>query len=655
MDLTENPWRMQSHRVVVLLVVGVLTAGCAIRGTQSAQSRHVPLPPLATAASSASPMTLPNGRESMYDLVNQGTLEAANDLLNNVWDISRYKPATLPAALTWKEDPYHDNYWRFQFYSLRPTSNLLWAYYTTHQQKYLDKLISVLRSFTAYDATNPPRDRTRLDYKHGAAFRAMVLVDDYVKLRRSNVLPPDLDAAMSKSIEKLGDFLADPVNFDAGYNHGFTEASALLLVAANFPAFPESATWQPLATSRLTELMQTTVGADGVEIERSPFYHFYVFDFALQVENWATANGVALPAAFTQQVQRMVPYATDIVWPNGQVPLIGSSVRLKPAGFASLYAGIAKTDPHFQYVASGGAAGSPPSDPAVLFSTSGQIVLRSRPQNGVPYADSSQLVMNAGKPSTDHAHLDALAFAYYSGGTVVLPDSGLDTYAPGTTFDYFHGTSAHNTVMIDGANQGAGPVSAGLVTSGSGWQYASASAALTKGVTQKRSVVMLGRNLVLVIDSLTSTASHDYQQLWHVFPGAGLTIDGTTAHVSTAHDVPAMQIVQAKTPSVRVKTYYGNTNPMQGWYSDQYGKVQKNHVIGYAQNASTTYFVTLIATGDDAAQPATISGKVVGSDAQATVCAADTTASVSISGMASAGEQVKVDEHAAKGECSYGS
>ncbi|MGH8890021.1 MAG: alginate lyase family protein [Acidothermaceae bacterium] len=644
-----------AYRVVASCAVMLLIAGCATRGTRRMQSRHVPLPPLATAASSTNPTTLPIGRESMYDLVNQGTLKGANDLLDNVWDISRYKPATLPATLSWKEDPYHDNYWRFQFYSLRPTSNLLWAYYTTHQQQYLDKLISILRSFTAYDATNPPRDRTRLDYKHGAAFRAMVLVDDYVKLRRSNVLPPDLDAAMSKSIEKLGSFLANPTNFDAGYNHGFTEASALLLVAANFPSFPESATWQPLATSRLTELMQTTVGADGVEIERSPFYHFYVFDFALQVENWAKANGVTLPVSFTQRVQSMVRYATDIVWPNGQVPLIGSSVRLKPAGFANLYAGIAKTDPHFQYVASGGTAGSPPSDPAVLFSTSGQIVLRSKPQRGVPYVDSAQLVMNAGKPSTDHAHLDALAFIYYSGGTVLLPDSGLDTYASGTTFDYFHGTSAHNTVVIDGSDQGAGNVSAGLVTAGSGWEYASASAGLTNGVVQKRSVVMIGRNLVLVIDALTSVASHKYQQLWHLFPGAGVTVDGTTAHVSTAHDVPAMQIVQAKNPSSDVSTYYGNTNPMQGWYSDQYGKAQQNHVVGYAQNADTTYYVTLIATGNDAAKPASVTGKVVGSNAQAAVCAADITASVSISDMASAGERVKVDEQAAKGECGNGS
>lgn len=654
MGLTEKP-RRTPRRLLVLLTVGALTTGCAIRGTANAQSRHVPLPPLATAVGSAAPAGLPNGRESMYDLVNQGTLKDANDLLDNVWDISRYKPATLPANLTWKEDPYHDNYWRFQFYSLRPTSNLLWAYYTTHQQKYLDKLISILRSFTAYDATGPTLDRTRLDYKHGAAFRAMVLVDDYVKLHRSNLLPADLDAAMKKSIEKLGNFLANPINFDAGYNHGFTEASALLLVAANFPSFAASATWQPLATTRLTQLMQTTVGADGVEIERSPFYHFYVFDFALQVENWAKANGVAMPAAFTQRVQSMVRYATDIVWPNGQVPLIGSSVRLKPAGFASLYAGIEKTDPHFQYVVSDGASGSPPSDFAALFSTSGQIVLRSKPQKGVPYADSAQLAMNAGKPSTDHAHLDALAFAYYSGGTVLLPDSGLDTYAAGTTFDYFHGTSAHNTVTVDGADQGPGPVNAGLVTSGNDWQYASANASLTKGVTQKRSVLMIGRNIVLVIDSLTSDASHKYQQLWHLFPGAGLTIDGAAAHVSTSHDVPTMQIVQAKQPSTTVKTYYGDTNPMQGWYSDQYGKVQKNHVVGYTQTANSTYYVTLIVTGDDAAQPASVIGKVVGNDAQATVCTADTSAAVTISAMASQGERVKVDEKAAKGTCSDGS
>ncbi len=175
------------------LIIAVFTSGCAAQESARNQAASaVPLPPRASAA--AAP--LPDGREAIYDLVNTGDLATANDLLNNIWDIPRSKPVTLPTPLTWTEDPYNDQYWRFLFYSLRPTANLLWAYYTTKQKKYLDKLLEILTSYTAYDATNPAHDKTKLDYPHGAAFRAMILVNEYVKLQASGDLPPQLAIAM---------------------------------------------------------------------------------------------------------------------------------------------------------------------------------------------------------------------------------------------------------------------------------------------------------------------------------------------------------------------------------------------------------------------------------------------------------------------------
>lgn len=366
----------------------------------------------------------------MYDLVDTGTLSAANDLLNNVWDVPRYAPVTLPTPLTWSEDPYQQTYWRFLFYSLRPTSNLLWAYYTTRQSEYLTKLLSILQSFTAYDAANPPLNPNTLDNPHAAAFRTMILVDDYVKLTRSGVLPGSLAAALRASIAKLGDFLAQPRNYQGTYNHGFTEGAALLLIAVNFPELAPAAQWRQLALTRLSTLMKTTVGADGVEIERSPFYHFYVFDFALQLQAWSVRAGVALPTVFNTSVATMVRYSTDIIWPDGQIPLIGSSVQLEPGGDSSLYGALEKAYPQFAFALTGGKTGTPPDDRATLFPTSGQIVMRSPISTQEPYSNNSQLVLNGGPPSTQHSHLDALAFTYYSVARCCCPTPGWTPTAP---------------------------------------------------------------------------------------------------------------------------------------------------------------------------------------------------------------------------------
>lgn len=601
---------------------------------------------------------MPASPAAMYRIADEGNLAAANDMVNNVWDVPRSAPVKLPdpAELTWGEDPYHDAYWRFQFYSLRPTSNLLWAYETTKKPVYATTLVAILRSFANYDATNPPLDRTRLGYKHGAAFRAMILTDDYVRLSSAGVLPPDVATMLRTSIAKLAVFLANPINYDGTYNHGFTEAAALLLVAVNFPGLQGVATLKQLAMTRLTALMENTVGSDGVEIERSPFYDFYVFDLALQVEDWAALSGVDLPVEFTDRVASMVRYATDIIWPNGQIPLIGSSVQEKPAGNGNLYAPLEKAYPEFAYALSAGAAGTPPADRATLFADSGQVIMRSPIGPSAPYADTSQVVLNDGSASTPHSHLDGLAITYYTDGLVLLPDSGLDTYAPGTTFDFFDGTSAHNTVLVDGKDQGSGLLEPGLVTSGSTWEYASGSAELVGGVTQKRSVLLLGRNLLLVVDSESSTAAHTYQQLWHLFPGAHVVMAGQTAEVSTSTDAPVLSITQASVPGTEsVQSYYGNTNPMQGWYSPVYGQVSKNHVVGYSQTGTVATYLTLLATGGNALHPADVSGTVdtATGAVRAQVCGADSSAVVTITNQGEPDETVAVTP--STHGCSHGS
>ena len=93
----------------------------------------------------------------------------------------------------------------------------------------------------------PTFDRSRFDNEHAAAFRALVLVNTLGKLRRSGDMPPDLDAELLASLDRLGAFLADPRNYQGEHNHGFSEAAALLAVAENLPGLPGAPAWRDLA------------------------------------------------------------------------------------------------------------------------------------------------------------------------------------------------------------------------------------------------------------------------------------------------------------------------------------------------------------------------------------------------------------------------
>ena len=87
------------------------------------------------------------GQETLFDFLEEGHVETADSLLDNWIPISRFEPIKVEGSLTWEEDPYQEPYWRFQFYSLRFTSSLLYAAKETEDPKYYDKLIETVESF----------------------------------------------------------------------------------------------------------------------------------------------------------------------------------------------------------------------------------------------------------------------------------------------------------------------------------------------------------------------------------------------------------------------------------------------------------------------------------------------------------------------------
>jgi hypothetical protein len=377
--------------------------------------------------------------ENIYEALSQGAVSVADKLLENRWNLgSRFPIATLPDPLTWTEDPFADPQWRFLFYSLKPTSNLLYAYDTTRDVKYRDKLVSILESFAAYDASRPvgpPYDRTRFDHRHGAAFRAMVLVNTLVKLERSGDITPALAESLKAAIARLGTFLAIAMNFDPEYNHGFTEAAALALVAANFPDLPKAPSWQATALDRLSSLMLNSVDGDGVELENSPFYHFYVLSLAYQIDRWARRYGIPLPEGFQTTLTSMVSYATFVLQPDGSIPLAGASVELGVDNLdPAVYSDLAKEFPEFAYVYTLGASGTAPTERVVLFPASGQAFLRSGFGTGpADVAQETHIAFNVGKWRTSHSHLDVLGLDYYAAGARQLATRACTPTTPGRT------------------------------------------------------------------------------------------------------------------------------------------------------------------------------------------------------------------------------
>jgi hypothetical protein len=604
---------------------------------------------------------LPDGKEVIYGFLSEGTVAIADEALGDVWDIGSRDPTVKLSPITWTDDPF-DRYWAFIFYGLRPLSNLLYAYYTTGNTAYRDKLLEVIRSYDAYEVQRGATMNPLLDDPHTASFRAMMLVNIYGKLSRSGDLPDDVAGGMLASIEKVSAFLALDANFQDHENHGFNEAAALLSAAVNFPQMPSAAAWQALALSRLQTLSRDTIDADGVEIENSPFYQFYVLSAVVQDAKWMSTYGVPKPDGFDARVASMFDYATYSTQPDGYVPLLGASVTLDVNKlYPKIYdadaldglAGIEAMAPAFTFVRELGASGTAPTVLNKRYPVSGQSFLRSGFGSKSDCVDQTWISFNVGNYRSAHNHFDALGITYYANGKALLPDSGLYEYgsssAPEPLTTYFWGTRAHNTVVVDGADQplSAAPlVVGGAVIERDGWLYQSGGHDLYPGVSHRRSVLLLARDVSLFLDQLESASPHDYAQTWHFEPDA--TVVATDLDLAAADSKGNAELAlhqAAVTAGTTLSLLDGQDGAViQGFFSDEYGHKVPNYAAEYHVNATQAGFATLLASGKYASAAATVSAAYDFSRnaVSATVCADDVQVDVVVTNQAADAESVTV-------------
>lgn len=586
-----------------------------------------------------------SGPEGIYSEFDEGDKRTADGLLTDVWPArSPRQPIQLAWPLTWTEDPYQDAYWRFQFYALRPTSNLLWAYATTRDARYLLKLRAILTSYAAYDATRP-YDRMTFDNPHTLAYRAMVLVNTVVKLRRWAVLPATLEADLTASVHRIGTGLVEARNFESLHNHGYNEAAALGLIARNFPEFAEAKSWAELGAARLRLMLATTIDADGVEVENSPFYHLYVLGLVAEISTWASRYEPGLAEPYRAAARRMLRYAATVTQPDGTLPMLGATASTNvTTQDPAVYGPLRGVEPAFDWVFSGGAQGSPPADGTARFPVSGLFVLRAPRADAARRLDQTFVTFDAGVYRTDHSHLDALGVTVYSAGTVVLPEAGLFTYDKGADYDYFHGTRGHNTVMVDGRDQAAGaavPGPSGDLPRGT---WASGTSGLSAGVAHHRTVIVLRQDLVLVLDALDGATDHDYDQLWHLPPGSRTRALTAGTLVSDAAGRATLALVQADAGALDLRRFEGATNPLQGWFSRSYGFKIPAPALDFHVRAAAPRLATLLASGPYAGTLARVTQRRTVDGRRVAVCAGAVRATVTITAEGTAREALRVSD-----------
>jgi hypothetical protein len=390
-------------------------------------------------------------------------------------------------------------------------------------------------------------------------------------------------------------------------NHLIGELTGLWTACCVFDLGREGDDCADKARRELEREALLQVYPDGVDKEQATYYHLWVLEYLLFAWIVGARSGRGFSATFRDRLLAMAKFLRDISPVSGVPPQIGDaddgfvtrfdlswpenpyrdvlaavdvvtegSTLISPLLQKAFWYGLCLGKLPEEITQSVGASRAYP----VFYREGGYAVLGG---------DGMHVVFDAGSlgyPSiAAHGHADALSFCLALDGEWWLVDPGTYAYHSEPVWrDYFRGTSAHNSAVVDGANQSqiGGPFlwirhakavmhDVGVDAGGRQWIEGSHDGYLHFGVQHSRRVEFDPEAVALtVLDRFEGQGQHEVVLYFHFAPdvelqrvaeGRWLAVKGASSRKLwlDADDNLVWEIVR------------GSLDPVLGWYSPSLG------------------------------------------------------------------------------------
>lgn len=403
--------------------------------------------------------------------------------------------------------------------------------------------------------------------------------------------------------------------YSSANNHLLGELMGLFVASLTWPCWPESQRWQRSSHAEFEAEALRQNSEDGVNREQGIYYHHEVADMMLWCGLFGRANGWEFSSAYWDRLEAMLGFVHALMDAGNHVPTIGDAddalmVRLDPRKDFDPYLSLLHTgaeifarpqwrrsresDPKTLWLL--GPATRPaedkaravtrwtaPSDSVVAFPRGGYWILGS----GFGSPQEVHLTADAGPLGylsiAAHGHADALSLVLSLGGRPVLIDPGTYAYHTERKWrDYFRGTSAHNTLRVDGLDQSviggnfmwldkANAVCLNCTRSAEGDDWlAEHDGYLRLGdpVLHRRRIQYMPRGGVIrITDVVKCSGRHALEWHWHFTPECRIELGVEGARVEVLGWSLTLRQLAA---GAEVSLHKGQDDPPLGWISRRF-------------------------------------------------------------------------------------
>ena len=384
--------------------------------------------------------------------------------------------------------------------------------------------------------------------------------------------------------------------------------AAILVLGGLFLECRHSARWLATGLEHLEAQLDHQLRSDGAHAEQSIAYHRFFLDQYYLAQTFLAANGGSLSARALQRIDTATTYLRDFTTPAGEVLNFGDSDDARtlwcradaPRDYRGLLAlgALRFMRPDLKAVAGDATEELLWLDGPEALARYDALPAHAPTAHGAAYPEAGYYLARSGWEANaslavfdcgplghgpcGHGHADALSLQLHAAGFTFLTDPGSYAYNINYAWrDRFRLTAAHNTVVVDDAEQSV-PVdrmSWSRAATARCRRHAAADwftlvdaehdgfARLTPPVTHRRVFAQLDSRAWFAFDELRGAEQHVAETRWHLRPECVAAVAGTTATL--------------RAPNGATLTVGGpaGLELVEGWHSDVYGTRQPTGVL----------------------------------------------------------------------------